>query len=376
MGAAACAHLAQAGMRVLGIEQFTRGHDRGSSHGGSRVVRWTYFEHPSYVPLLARARALWAEIEDLTREQLIHHCGVLYAGRPTGSVLRGVRTSALENDIELQSLGEAELRHRFPQFALPEGFAALFEPGAGFVRPEAAVLAHLRFAEGHGATILEGERVESIEERQGSVCVETVAEEYEAAAVVVTTGAWVGRLLRPLGTLLRPTRQVLAWIDPGERAGAGHESRCPVWFIEDGPRGAFYGVPTTAHRSVAQEERLPRGLKVARHLPGDAVDPDVPRREPSREETADLEEAMRRLVPGAAGEIVGAATCMYTMTPDEHFIVDAAPGSSRIFVASGFSGQGFKFAPVIGEILTGLVARGGSGHDIEFLRLARFANRR
>jgi len=372
MGASACAHLAREGLRVLGIEQFTRAHDRGSSHGGSRVVRWTYFEHASYVPLLTRARALWSELEELSHEQLIHRCGVLYAGDPAGEVLRGVRSSAREHDIELTELERDELRRRFPQFAIPEGAAAVFEPGAGFVRPEAAVCAQLRLAEGHGATLLEGERVERIEERAGSVMVESVAEQYEAAAVVVTAGAWTGRLLLACGAVLQPTRQVIAWIDPGAHAAAADESKCPVWFIEDGPRGAFYGVPVSARREGTAEAAFPAGVKVARHMPGRCVDPDAPRHAPTAEELTDLADAMRRLVPGASGEISGAANCMYTMTPDAHFIVDSAPGSNRVFIAAGFSGHGFKFAPVIGEILTGLVTRGGTGHDIDFLRARRF----
>lgn len=339
------------------------------------MVRWTYFEHPSYLPLLARARMRWEELEELARVKLIHRCGVLYAGEPGGEVIKGVRRSAAEFGIEIAELDAPAMRSRFPQFALPEGMAAVLEPGAGFVRPEAAVLAQLRLAEGHGATLHEGERVEQITEIGGSVQVETDAEVYHAGAVVVTAGAWSGRLASSCRADLRPTRQVMAWIDAGERAPLASEPHCPVWFIEDGARGAFYGIPAWSRDPRSLEAHLPIGAKVARHLPGETIDPDAARRAPTEEEVADLRDAMDRLVPGARGVVSGAAHCMYTMSPDSHFIVDRVPGMQRTYLAAGFSGHGFKFAPVIGEILAGLVLRGGTGHDIHFLRAGRFARR-
>ncbi|MBX3354555.1 MAG: N-methyl-L-tryptophan oxidase [Phycisphaeraceae bacterium] len=379
MGSAACASLAASGLRVLGLEQFTRGHDRGSSHGGSRVVRWTYFEDPAYMPLLMRAREGWAEVEATSGQRLLDLCGVVYVGDPKGEVLEGVRRSGRDYGIAVEELDRDACRERLPWFAVPEGAAAILEPGGGFVRPEAAILAQLRLAEGHGAVIQEGEKVESIEEHGASVRVETVAEEYDAAAVVVTAGAWTGRLARACGADLRPTRQVMAWIDGSKAASESSmppaRADMPVWFFEDGPRGPFYGIPDRGASSERASGPFPPGAKVARHLPGEAIDPDAPRRAPTDEEVADLADAMRRLVPGASGPVSGSALCMYTMTADANFIIDRVPGTRAIFLAAGFSGHGFKFAPVVGEILTGLVARGGTGYDIGFLRADRFRAR-
>jgi len=337
------------------------------------VVRETYFESSDYVPLVRRAMDQFRELEELTGERLLRRCGVLYLGDPGGAVMRGVGESADRHALAIERLDEGTLRRRFPMFAMPEGAQAIFEPGGGFVRPERCIRAWLRLAEGHGASIREGERVESIEEGAKSVVVETDAERYEAGAVIITAGAWTSQLLPRLGRLLRATRQPLAWIEPDAGAngaagagGAGDAVSCPVWFIEDGDRGPFYGVPT------ADDQDPPHGLKVARHVPGESIDPDAPRAEVTEHERRDLEDAMRRLVPGAAGRATAAATCLYTMTPDEHFIIDRAPERRRTFVACGFSGHGFKFAPVIGEILADLVQKGSTELPCGFLRASRF----
>lgn len=366
MGAAACAWLSRRGARVLGLEQFTRGHDKGSSHGGSRVVRETYFESADYVPLVRRAMAQFRELEEIWSERLFHHCGVLYMGEPEGSVIRGVTHSAEKHGIPIDRLGAAELRQRFPMFSMQDGATAVFEPGGGFVRPERCVRAWLRLAEGHGAVIREGECVERIEERGHQVDVETDAEIYAADSVIVTGGAWTARLVPELASLLRPTRQPLAWIKPSGDPADGDARRCPVWFTEDGARGPFYGIPT------ADDQDPPLGLKIARHVPGETVDPDAPCANVTEGERSDLEDAMRRLVPGAAGRATTATTCFYTMTPDEHFIIDRAPFWRRTLVACGFSGHGFKFAPVVGEILADLALDGSTRQPCDFLRYSRF----
>lgn len=366
MGAAASLALARRGAEVLAIEQFTRGHDRGSSHGGSRVHRESYFEADAYVPLLQRAGELWEELEELSGERLLHRCGVLYIGDPQGEVMRGVARAASKHGLQVEALCASEVLERFPMFMPPAGTAALWEPRAGFLRPERAVRAMLRLAGGHGATVLEGERVERIDRRDGVIMVETDADEYAARSLVVTAGPWCGALLPDLAPLLKPTRQTIAWIDPGERAAIADESRCPVWFVEDGGHGGFYGVPTAA------DQEPPRGLKVAHHLPGAATTPDAPRSPVTEAERIILETAMRRLLPGLAGPAIATATCLYTMSPDAHFIVDRVAGLPRSFVACGFSGHGFKFAPTIGEVLAQLVLDGRSEHSIDFLSLGRF----
>lgn len=368
MGAAAAFHLASRGASVLVLEQFLRGHARGSSHGGSRVVRRAYFEHPDYVPLLRVAMDDWEDLQSRTGARLLHRCGVLYGGDPDGRVIRGSAESAGRHGIPFELLDADEAMRRWPQFRLPPGMAALWEPEAGFVRPEASVCAFLRLAEGHGAVVQEGERVESFEEAGRTIHLETDAQRYECERLVVAAGAWTGALCQVLGVPLRPTRQVMGWVEPEgpEAQSASHESRLPVWLLEDGPAGPLYGIPT------ADGQGEPGGVKVAHHLPGPMIDPDAGAAPPSPREREVLQRDVARMVPGIAGPVRHATTCIYTMSPDEHFVLDRLPGHRRTFVAAGFSGHGFKFAPVIGRALADLALEAETELPIGFLSWRRF----
>lgn len=364
MGSAALCHLARRGARVLGLEQFAVPHERGSSHGGSRVVREAYYEHPDYVPLLRRCRAHWTELEQASGLRLVHRVGALYAAAADHPLLAGALHSARTHGIPHEVLDGSALARRFAGFAFPEGHVGLFEPGAGFVRPEAAVQAHVAAALRAGARIETGTTVRAFSDRGGMVEVVTDRATFAARAVVLCPGAWAGRLLPRLGVPLRVTRQVVAWIEPRDR-DAARAPAMPVWIAHD-QEGLVYGIPE------ADGQPPPLGWKVALHELGAEVDPDGVDRTVRPAELARLETVVRRLVPAAAGPARAAGVCLYTNSPDGHFVIDRLPGHERVHVACGFSGHGFKFTPVVGELLADLALTGTSSLPAGFLGLRRF----
>lgn len=359
MGAAALAHLARRGLRPLGIEQFEPGHNRGSSHGWSRVIRQAYFEHPNYVPLLERAFELWDELEAETHAEIVHKCGVLILGAPDSVAIAKSRESAELHGIATSMLAPDELRERFPQFAVPDDYIGLLEPGGGFAIPEHGNAAHLDVARQRGARI-ERRCVDRIEADGEGVRIHTSDGPILAERVIVTAGAWTGRLVPSLEEFLQPQRKVLAWFDgttPGDD---------PAWLIDDGdPGGVYYGTPTWP------DQVGPAGVKIGFHGPGPAIEPGV--REAAPEDVlARFARDMTRWRPDLR-DVVASTTCTYTMSPDEHFIVGPTAGASQIVVGCGFSGHGYKFAPAIGEVLADFAQNTAPGCDTEFLSPRRLS---
>lgn len=365
MGAAACAHLAIRGTRVIGLEQFSTGHVRGSSHGHSRVVRTAYFEHPDYVPLLLRAFELWDDLTDRTGIDCLHRCGAMFCGLPDSEVYVESLASARQHGLAVEDLDPEALSARFPQFAFPPGMAAVLEPGAGFVIPEHGIEAHLHVARNHGADVREGVKVKRIEAHDAEVTVQTTHGTFIAEKVVVTAGAWAASLLADHGLPLEVHRQVLCWFE-AQQPEACDEHRMPAWILsEQGghSQGDYYGIPTWA------DQPGPPGVKIGCHGPGTVVDPDLPVAGVTDEEQARFERAIHRLLPGVLGQVLHSTTCLYTMSPDGHFVIDTLPGADRVVVAAGFSGHGYKFAPVVGEILADLALEGRTRHPAAFLGL-------
>jgi sarcosine oxidase len=364
MGAATCYQLARRGIRVLGLEQFNIPHDAGSHHGESRMIRLAYFEHPNYVPLLKRTYELWRELEADSNTQVLHITGGLYMGPPGSELVAGALESCREHDLAHEVLDSAELKRRFPQFTPPENFDALYEQEAGFLLPQKAVAVHAAEALKNGAELHGLERVTSWSSSQTGVTVTTTRDEYRADRVVFTGGAWTAALLSDLGVELKVTRQVLAWFAPRswEPFAMGE---FPVWFMETEPGYGHYGFPI-----------FPGGLgfKVALHKPADEVDPEHMDRTIQPHDVAGLTEFLEQRVPQADGPLLAASVCLYTSSPDAHFIVDRLPDNERVTVACGFSGHGFKFAAVIGEVLADLAIAGRTQLPAEFLKMARFAN--
>lgn len=362
VGSAALYHLAERGWRVLGLDRFPSGHSRGSSHGESRIIRTAYFEHVNYVPLLKRSYQLWAELEQRAGRQLFHRVGLLEVGPADGIVVPGVLQSARQHDLEVESLDRSESRRRFPGFAIPDDCTAVFEPDAGYLLVEPCVLAHAQAAVECGAAIHCGETVQSFTARADSVEVITDRGRYSAARLIVTAGAWARELLAELGVPLRVVRKHLHWYATRE-ASYSAAARCPTYLFEL-PQGVFYGFPEIHGAAV----------KVGEHTGGEDVadllhDP----REVDPEDRARVEAFLACCLPGVSATPVAHQTCFYTLSPDEHFLVDRHPEQSAIVFAAGLSGHGFKFTSLLGEVLADLAQEGRTRHPVEFLSIRRFA---
>ncbi len=361
MGSAALRSLATRGLRALGIERFVPGHDRGSSHGATRIIRLSYFEHPSYVRLLREAYPLWRELEAKAGRRLLHITGIVEIGSPHSMLVEGTLAAAREHALAHEILNAGELMHHYPAFRLPSDFVGVAQPDGGFVEAEAAVAAQLGLARAAGAEIRTNTIVRAIESRRDSVRVVTEHDAIDAASVVVAAGARITKLLPDLPVRLRATRQVLAWFEP-QQPELFDPARYPVFLIE-GPHGTHYGFPLQPGA----------GVKVAKHHHFDeTVDPDDYDRNVSSSDQAAIRAAVADYLPAANGKLTAATTCLYTMAPDGDFIIDTLPGEPRIVVASPCSGHGFKFAPLIGEIVAELATAGATTRDIARFRLSRF----
>lgn len=360
MGSATAYHLAKRGYRVLGLDAHPRGHTQGSSHGQSRTIREAYREGPEYVPLVQRAYDLWRELEEESGRNLLTITGMLTISERGSGAIEGVVRSARRYDIAYEELTGEEVANRFPGFRLGENLMAVLEPGAGILVPEACVEAHLDLAASHDADLRHDEPVLRWEADESVVRVETNRGTYETEALVVTAGPWASDLLASLGIPLSVERVVNAFFEPSnpDQVMLG---RCPTYSLRV-TEGAYYGFPS-----------LPdHGVKLGRHDGRQRCTPDTVRREVSSEEVAMFREVLERYLPGAAGPVKRTLTCMYTMTPDEHFVVDRHAEHGRVVYGCGFSGHGFKFASVIGEVLADLATEGETRHPVGFMSASRF----
>jgi sarcosine oxidase len=360
MGSAALHQLARRGQRVLGIERFAPGHDRGSSHGATRIIRLAYFEHPSYVPLVRRAYALWRELEQAAGQKLLHVTGIAEMGPPDGVLVSGTLAAARLHGLRHEVLAAPDLMRRYPAFRLPPDHVAVVQPDGGFLDTERSVQALVALAQRAGASVRTGETVRAIEPRAGGVRIMTDRGEVDAGTAVVAAGPWVTSLL-DLAAPLRVTRQAMAWFAPNDPAPFG-PGLFPVFLIES-RYGIHYGFPPFGGS----------GVKVAKHHHGDeTVDPETYDRALAPADEALIRAALADHVPAANGRLIDAQTCLYTVAPDGDFVIDRLPGFPQVIVASPCSGHGFKFAPAIGEILADLATTGTTGHDISRFSLKRF----
>jgi sarcosine oxidase len=363
MGSAATAHLARRGAHVVGIEQFTPGHDRGSSHGDSRVIRQAYFEDPSYVPLLRHAYDLWADLE---RDDpgIFRLTGGLMLGRPDADVVAGSLASAQQHGLPHEVLDAGEIRRRFPNFNPHDDEIGLYEATSGYVRPERTVLRHVRRAVAAGADLRFQERALSWAADDAGVRVTTTRGMVEAERLVVAPGAWAPSLLADLGVPMVVTRQLVCWFSPDGDPAAYEPGRQPI-FIWERPGLHPYGFPCL--------DGPGDGVKVGLHHRGGEIDPDELDRTVGRAEVDELAGVIRDLVPTLPGALLRAVVCMYTTTPDQHFVVGIHPQHPNVAVAAGFSGHGFKFVPLVGEVLADLTLDGGTQQPIGLFDPARFA---
>jgi sarcosine oxidase len=360
-GSAALCQLARRGVRVIGIEQFEIGHDRGSSHGATRMIRLAHFERPSYVPLMRRAYALWHELEGIVRQKLLHITGIAEIGPPTGEVVRGTRAGA-NADLPCEVLDAASLMRRYPAFKIPQSFVAIFQPDGGFIEASKALAAHIAVAKEHGAAVRTSEKVIAVEPVGSGVKVVTDLGTIATDFAIVAAGPWLSGLFPELRLPLRVTRQVIGWFEP-QQPDQLAASRFPAFMFES-EYGHHYGFPAYGDK----------GIKFAKHHHlGEVVHADSYSRTVSAQDEAAIREPLAQYLPAANGPLRAAETCLYTMTPDNTFVIDRVPGCPQIVVASPCCGHGFKFSPVVGEILADLVTQGTTAHDISQFRLARFS---
>jgi sarcosine oxidase len=361
MGSAALYHLARRGQRVLGLEQYDIPHAMGSSHGVNRIIRLAYYEDPAYVPLLRRAYELWRELQVEAGEPLLHITGSIDASAEDGEVFQGSLRSCELHDLPHEVLTGAELHRRFPGFELPAAHRAIYQPEGGFVLSERAIVAHVQGALVAGANVRAREAALEWELTGSGVRVRTAKGVYEADRLVLSAGAWMGKLLPGLDQLFAPERQVLAWFQPLV-LDRFTPANFPVFNLTV-DEGRYYGFPVHC---------IP-GFKVGRyHHREEAIDPAGWNDEPDDVDEAILREFTAKYFPAAAGPVMTLKSCIFTNTPDEHFIVDRLAADGRVIVASPCSGHGFKFCPVIGEILADLATDGQTRHDITVFRLDRF----
>ncbi|WP_432985532.1 N-methyl-L-tryptophan oxidase [Dactylosporangium sp. CA-233914] len=354
MGSSAAHHLAARGHKVLGLERFGAAHEQGSSHGGSRITRQTYFEGADYVPLVLRSYELWQRLERDSGQRLLTITGGLMMGAPGRTTVAGSRASAEQWGLPHEMLDAGAVSRRFPLFTPRDDEVALFEPNAGVLRPEAAVEANLALAARHGADLRFHEPVDAWAEHAGHVSVRTASGTYEAGQLVVCPGAWAPQLLPDLGVPLVVERQVQFWFRP--EGDVRDFERLPI-FIWEGPEGLqVYGFPAL--------DGPEGGVKVAFYRRGEVTTPQTIDRGIRDEEIAFIADYLRTRVPRAAKTFIRAKTCLYTNTPDEHFVIARHPGLRRVTIACGFSGHGFKFTPVVGEILADLATTGATAHPI------------
>jgi len=353
-GSAALYQLARRGVHAIGIEQFELGHDRGSSHGPTRIIRPAHFENPAYGPLMRRAYTLWRELEKLANRKFLHLSGLIEIGSAAGTIVSGSLAAASDLPHELLNAETAMRRH--PVFKLPKHFVAVWQPDGGFIEAGIAMAAYIHCATAAGATIRNAEKVLKIAPNRDGVRIKTDRDVIEADAAIVAAGPWLRSLMPELNLPLRVTRQVVGWFEPA--------TLDPVpAFILESEYGVHYGLP--AYRRM--------GIKIAKHHHRDeTVTPENYDMTVSATDEAAIRAPLAKYLPAAIGKLRGAQTCLYTMTPDETFVLDRMPRFPRVVIASPCSGHGFKFSPAIGEIVADLATRGATGHDIARFRLQRF----
>lgn len=354
MGSAAAFHLARRGVRVLGLEKFTPAHDRGSSHGGSRIIRQSYFEDPAYVPLLLRAYELWAELTDLSGLEVYQMTGGLFLGPPECLTVAGSLRAAQEWDLPHELLEADEIQRRFPTFTPSSGDVAVFEAKAGFARPELTVQAHLDLAAVEGADLRFGEEVQTWSDGPAGVTVVTANGTYTAGQLVICPGAWAPALLTGLGIPITIERQVMYWFDPD--GGTGPFVDHPIYINENALGEQIYGFPSI--------DGPDGGVKVAYFRKGRVCTPETIDRNVYDGEVDEMRARVTQLLPALSGPALDTATCMYSNTPDEHFVITRPVDFANVTVACGFSGHGFKFVPVVGEVLADLAIEGTTAHPI------------
>jgi sarcosine oxidase len=362
MGAATLFAIAQRGRKVIGIDRFEPTHHLASSYGESRIIRMAYYEDPSYVPLLRLAYEGWRRLEKQTGEQVLTITGILEAGIAGSELVEGSLRSAQQHDIPHEVLLPSEANQRFPAFSIPPGWDCVFQPDAGILQPEKSIDLFIKSARKSGASIASGTKVKRVRPVGDGVEVQLESgERIEAGSAVIAAGPWIQELVPELGSKMRLTRQPLMWFEPHNKHLVLPEAM-PVFFFH-APEDLIYGFP----------DFRGTGVKAGSHRAcGELTSADQVRAEVSKEEELRLERLLGKYIPAAAGRVRQTHVCIYTRSPDEHFVLGLHPSAPQIVLASPCSGHGFKFAGIFGDIIADLATLRATDKPIEFFRPSRF----
>ncbi len=365
MGSLTLYELASRGQRVVGLDKFAPPHGMGSSHGRSRIIREAYFEDPRYVPLVQRAYARWAALETASGDTLFRQTGGLMLGSPDGALVRGALLSAQLHHLPHEVLSAREVQTRFPAFHPSPEMVGVVEPNAGILSPERCIESALRVARARGAEVRINEPLVRYEVQGDTIVVTTPTDTLRTRSLILAVGAWMTDLTSEVDLPLVVQRQVQFWFQPplpiDGSASPFAPERMPIFIAEYAPGRAWYGFPDVGE-----------GLKVAMHHFGAYVHPDSIDRAVAPEEADAMREILRRFMPAADSPATSAAACMYTVTPDEHFVIDRHPSHPAVILASPCSGHGFKFASAIGELLADLAMDRAPTFDWSLFSLSRF----
>jgi sarcosine oxidase len=364
MGASSAYHIAKKGLTVICLDPFEPGHDRGSSHGQTRLIRQAYFEHPAYVPLVERSQQGWLDVESESGETLHRRTGLVITGPEGGNLIQGTRLAAKTHRLPIRELSQIEASNRFSGLRFHPDAVVLFEPDAGFLYAEECVRSLVKLAKAQGATVEAGARVKRWRSDGATVTAETNRGTFTAGGLVVCAGAWSPALLGGLDLPLEVRRKVVFW--HVVKGGAYHVDRGTPVYGYDVDGGFFYGFPSLGGQTI----------KVGEHTGGNAVlSPDDLERSLRDGDHARVRGFVEQYLPEAMPQVMKHSVCMYTMTPDEHFIIDRHPGYGNVVFAAGFSGHGFKFAPVVGSVLADLLTTGTTSEPVSLFRASRFLHR-
>lgn len=360
MGMSAGYHLARQGVKTLLVDAFDPPHTEGSHHGETRLIRHAYSGDPAYIDMALRAHVLWKELEQASGTELLVPSGVLNLADQSVYTFAGRLAEAEKRKVRVERLDADEIRRRWPILNLPEHFEAMYEPDAGYLYSEKCIAAYRTLALAHGAQLLTNTRVLNVTAREGSVTVHTHRGDYHAAAAILSAGAWFGALSPFAALPIQAIRKVVAWFQSTPDFDAGS---FPGFTLGTG-EGGYYGFPSIGGA----------GLKIGRHDTGREWKPGEPLAPFGSEESdeGDLRRVLEAYMPGAAGRLRKGAVCKYEHTPDEDFIIDRHPAYAHVLLAGGFSGHGFKFSSVVGEILADLATGGSSKQNIGPFSLSRF----
>jgi sarcosine oxidase len=359
MGSAAAYELSRTGRRVLALDRAAPPHDLGSHHGRVRMFRTSYYEHPAYIPWLRRSLDAWRSMGSQFGAPLIETCGALYMGRPDSELISGCLLAIETHGLEHERLTSAELRARFPLFDLPADYVGLLEKDAGFIYCERAVEAMIALAKRRGAEVRPNAAALTWKSDGERVLVRTHSGEHAAKNLVICAGAWAGEVLRDIGIRLEVTRQVQGWLTP---ADPGPFLRLPCWAIDPGDGSLFYGFPALSLDGAAE-------VKLARHAPSTPTTAAGVDRSARADEAEDFMPLVRRYLPSLAAAPVRTSVCLYTNSPDGHYLIDRHPRHANVVFGAGFSGHGFKAAPAVAELIGSLLQR--HDHPEPFFALSR-----